>query len=203
MGGLDSGGSRSIRVRTADRRAGPLHEEPARFLYPLETVRDGETSAVIYSETLQYWDVGVGIEADGNGGVDFVGVSVHYLTPDGPTLLERKAYTSELLKASYLKRTDPEEYEGLLDEGYIHGIREERPAVISVNTLAASLAVNDFLARIHGFRWFSNADCGTGRFNLSDAYFRYEPAPNVKSSMVAYVGRGDTVPPLGEMYVVQ
>ncbi len=157
--------------------------------------------AVYYS--LPYWDVGVGIEADGNGGVDFVGVSVHYLTPDGPTLLERKAYTSELLRASYLKRTDPEEYEDLLDEGYIHGTREERPAVISVNTLAASLAVNDFLARIHGFRWFSNADYSAGRFNLSDAYFRYEPAPNVKSSLGAYVGRGDTVPPLGEMYVVQ
>ncbi|WP_430626683.1 ThiF family adenylyltransferase [Sulfobacillus thermotolerans] len=157
--------------------------------------------AVYYS--LPYWDVGVGIEADGNGGVEFVGVSVHYLTPDGPTLLERKAYTSEQLRASHLKRTDPEEYEGLLDEGYIQGIREERPAVISVNTLAASLAVNDFLARIHGFRWFRNADCSAGRFNLSDAYFRYEPAPNVKSSLAPYVGRGDTVPPLGEMNVVQ
>ncbi len=157
--------------------------------------------AVYYS--LPYWDVGVGIEADGNGGVAFVGVSVHYLTPEGPTLLERKAYTSELLKASYLKRTNPEGYKDLLDEGYIHGIREERPAVISVNTLAASLAVNDFLARIHGFRWFSNRDCGVGRFNLSDANFRYEPAPTVKSSMAAYVGRGDTVPLLGEINVVQ
>lgn len=153
--------------------------------------------AVYY--TIPYFDLGVHLKADGLGGVSFVYGHVQYLTPDGSTLLDRKAYTAKNLRESYIKRAHPEQYKGLVDEEYIEGAQENKPAVISLNTLIASLAVNDLLARLHLFRWFNNADVGIIRMNVSDLFLEYvpDPAPE-KSSLMKFVGRGDTVPLVGE-----
>jgi hypothetical protein len=37
-------------------------------------------------------------------------------------------------------------HQGRIKEGYLRGVEEDRPAVISVNMLFAALTVNDFLA---------------------------------------------------------
>jgi hypothetical protein len=152
--------------------------------------------SIFYS--LPYFDLGVHLEADGMGGVDLVSGAVQYVKPDGSTLLNRKAYTNEDLRASHMKRTNPKMYKEMLKEGYIKGVNEDRPAVISVNTLIASLAVNEFLARVHPFRYFNNSDVAVVRFNLSDLDIEYQADTSPKCPILSKeVGRGDTWPLLG------
>ncbi|MGG3691232.1 hypothetical protein [Heyndrickxia ginsengihumi] len=132
------------------------------------------------------------------GGVDLVSGAVQYVKPDASTLLNRKAYTNEDLRASHLKRTNPKMYKDMLEEGYIKGVNEDRPAVISVNTLIASLAVNEFLARVHPFRYFNNSDVAVVRFNLSDLDIEYQADTSPTCPILSKeVGRGDTWPLLG------
>ena len=45
-------------------------------------------------------------------------------------------------------RTSPDAYRDRVKAKYIHGVDVERPAVISINMQAASMAVNEFLARL-------------------------------------------------------
>lgn len=148
-----------------------------------------------------YLDIGVHLSADGSGGIDIASAAIHYMTPDGPTMLERKVYTSKRLSDSRLNRANPSAYAELKDEGYIEGIDEDRPAVISLNTVAASLAVNDLLARLHKYRWVPNADISVIRINLSDTDILYEAAPKVPSSLSKFVGLGDVEPLLRDVLV--
>jgi hypothetical protein len=62
----------------------------------------------------------------------------------------------EQVESGSLKRVNPEGYWQRLDEGYVRGVNEDRPAVISVNALMASLLINEFLARIHSHRNLPN-----------------------------------------------
>lgn len=147
---------------------------------------------------LPYFDIGVHLEADGKGSVDLVSGAVQYVQPDGSTLLNRKAYTIDDLRTSHIKRTNPEQYKELLQEGYIKGVNEDRPAVISVNTLIASFSVNDFLARIHPFRYFSNEDVAVVRFNLTDLDIQYDADNSPQCPILSKeVGRGDIHPLVG------
>jgi hypothetical protein len=146
---------------------------------------------------LPYIDVGVRLDADGSGGVDQICGTVHYLQPDGSSLLSRGLYTPEQLRAAGLRRTDPRAYEELLREKYIIGVQEDRPAVVSVNTLYAALAVNELLARLHPYRDDGNA--AFARFGLSLTQARLlteedgEPCP----VLARHAGRGDVRPLLG------
>jgi hypothetical protein len=51
---------------------------------------------------------------------------------------------------------DPAAHARQVKDGYIKGVPANRPSVISVNMFGASLAVNEFLARLHPFREESN-----------------------------------------------
>jgi hypothetical protein len=105
--------------------------------------------AVFHS--IPYFDLGIQLRADGTGGVDTVCGSVHFLTPDGSSLLSRGVYPPEMLAAKSLRRTDPERYAREVKEGYVRGVQVGAPAVISVNGYCASMAVNELLARLHLF----------------------------------------------------
>jgi hypothetical protein len=56
------------------------------------------------------------------------------------------------VQAEGIKRQNPQNYENLRRAGYIKNVDEDRPAVISVNATLSSLAVNELLARLHGYR---------------------------------------------------
>jgi hypothetical protein len=101
---------------------------------------------------LPYFDLGVRLIADGKGNVDTIVASVHYIQPGCSTLLSRKMYDSERLRAEATKRQNPNTYEQLLKEKYIQGIDVDRPAVISINMQISALAINEFLNRIHLFK---------------------------------------------------
>jgi hypothetical protein len=143
---------------------------------------------------LPYFDIGVRLDADGDGGVKEACGAVHYVRPDGSTLQDRKVYNSEQLKAAGLRRTDPKAYREQVKAGYIHGIVEDRPAVISINMQMASTAINEFLARLHPYRYDDNAESAVLRTSfISNINFREaEEAPT--GAFFAHIGKGDVRP---------
>lgn len=141
-----------------------------------------------------YFDIGVRLDADGHGGIEDIWGTVHYVQPDGSSLMERGVYTREDLDAEALKRTDPDEYRRRRSVGYIRGVPENRPAVVSTNALYASLAVNEFLVRLHRFRWSTNGDFAVRRYSLTRDLLINEPDGGPSPRLAKLVGRGDMRP---------
>lgn len=143
---------------------------------------------------IPYFDLGVRIDSDGMGGVDQVCGSVHYVKPGGSSLLSRNLISMEQVRVAGLRRTDPSQYRKLLEEGYIRGVQEDRPAVIQLNTLIASIAVNELLARLHPYRIDPNGDFAIVRVSLSHAIYDHEPDGPPCAVIGRHMGRGDVEP---------
>lgn len=143
---------------------------------------------------LPYFDLGVKLEADGSGGVDQVCGTVHYLKPGGSSLLSRNVFTLEQVRTAGLRRSDPVQYHRQIKEGYIRGIQEDRPAVIQLNSLIASLAVNEMLARLHPYRIDPNGDYAVNRISLSHGICDHEPDGEPCNVLARHIGRGDMEP---------
>jgi hypothetical protein len=143
---------------------------------------------------LPYFDIGIKLEADGQGGIEGACGAVHYIRPDGETLQDRKVYNADQLKAAGLRRTDPKAYREQVKAGYIHGVAEDRPAVVSINMQMASTAVNEFLARLHPYRHDDNGESAVVRTCfVSNAVYR-EPEEKPSGSFFAHIGKGDVRP---------
>jgi len=143
---------------------------------------------------LPYFDIGVKLEADGNGGIDEACGAVHYARPDGSTLQDRHVYSTEQLRAAGLKRTDPKAYREQVRAGYIHGINEDRPAVISINMQMASMAVNEFLARLHPYRLDGNEDFAVVRTSFVQGMGYCEHEEAASGLFFPHIGKGDVRP---------
>ena len=140
-------------------------------------------------------DVGVRLDADGQGGIDSVWLAVHTVLPGGSSLLSRRVYSQKDLDAAFLKRTDPTAYEEQRKAGYINGVQVDRPAVISINMEAAASAVNEFLARLHPYRAVPNGRFAIRRISLSDPDASVtEPDGAPCPTMGRAVGLGDQEP---------
>ncbi|MBI5511429.1 MAG: ThiF family adenylyltransferase [Deltaproteobacteria bacterium] len=143
---------------------------------------------------LPYIDVGVRLDADGRGGVSQICGSIHWLTPGGSSLLSRGVISLDEVAAEGLRRQSPAEYRRRREEKYIKGIREDRPAVVSVNTTFAGLAVTELLARLHPFRDDGNAPCARLTCTLSQVRFECAEDGPPCPVLARHVGRGDVVP---------
>lgn len=146
---------------------------------------------------IPYFDVGVRLDADGKGGVDQICGSVHYVQPDGSSLLSRGVFTPDDVRGAALWRTDPIRYKEMVKAGYLRGVNEDRPAVISVNMQFAALAVNDFLARIHRYRDDGNQDLGSITMSLTQMRMVFEDDGAPCPALAKNAGRGDVTPLLG------
>ena len=144
--------------------------------------------------TLPYFDVGVRLDADGNGGIDSIVGAVHYLQPGLSSLLSREVYDMKRVEAEEIRRIDPEMYRRQVKEGYLRGVDEDRPAVISVNMFFAALAVNDFLARLHPYRNLPNAEFAYVGGSLSEMQLYKEGEAEPCAVLRRHVGRGDVSP---------
>ncbi|MBP7648473.1 MAG: ThiF family adenylyltransferase [Phenylobacterium sp.] len=144
--------------------------------------------------TLPYLDIGVRLDADGEGGVSSVSAGVHFLRPGGSSLKSRGVYDDNELYAEYLKRTDPAFYDDQLKRGYIRGVRVDRPAVISINTAAAACAVNELLARLHPYRTAPNGEFAIHKLLFSHGRTANRPDGQPDGELAAWVGRGDCRP---------
>jgi hypothetical protein len=149
---------------------------------------------------IPYIDVGVRLDADGKGGIDSIWLAIHTVQPCGSSLKSRRVYDQQDLEAAFVQRDSPQEYERLKREGYIKGVRVDRPAVISINMAAASAAVNEFLARLHGFRLKPNAAFAVRRICLTDPEASMDEGDGAPcSEMAKLLGSGDQEPFLGMM----
>ncbi|MBT1697142.1 ThiF family adenylyltransferase [Fulvivirgaceae bacterium PWU4] len=145
---------------------------------------------------IPYFDLGVRLIADKKGGVKTVVGSVNYIQPGMSSLFSRGVYTQERLAAESMKRTDPSGYQELVNQKYIEGVDVDRPAVISVNMLISSIALMEFLNRIHPFKDDDAANyarimidyCGSCIENRNEDSFPADPIA------VKWAGRGDCKP---------
>jgi hypothetical protein len=143
---------------------------------------------------IPYFDLGVKLIADGKGGIEQIWGTVHYLQPGKSSLMTRGVFTQEDLDAAGLFRADPDKYASLKHEGYVKNVNVESPAVISVNMQISSLALVEFLARIHRFRFDPNSDSAITRVSLTDGYIQKHPDSSTDIYLEKFVGRGDMIP---------
>jgi len=143
---------------------------------------------------LPYFDVGVRLVADGTGGIDEACGAIHYVRPDGSTLQDRSLYSADQLKAAGLKRTDPKAYRDQVRAGYIRGVDEDRPAVISINMQMASTAINEFLARLHPYRYDDNSESAVLRTSFMQGVNYRESEEPASGVFFRHIGKADVVP---------
>lgn len=140
---------------------------------------------------IPYFDVGVRLDADKHGGIQKIIVAAHYVRPGGQSLKERGAYNSEQLRAEGIKRRNQTQYKKEQEAGYLIDVGEDHPAVISVNMQAACMAVNDFLARLHKYRYGENSEFAIQRFDLTDGVYESEKEEEGATYFAKHLGIGD------------
>jgi molybdopterin/thiamine biosynthesis adenylyltransferase len=96
------------------------------------------------------FDMGVRIDSD-DGAVSSVSGRVTTLYPASACLFCRGRITPERVRAEMLAAVSPGEAEELRKEGYVEGLDEPAPAVISFTTSVAAGAVSELLHRLTGF----------------------------------------------------
>lgn len=145
---------------------------------------------------IPYIDMGVKLVSE-NGNIEEISGAIRYIVPGCSSLLSRGAITEERLRSDALRRDNPEEYQKRLAEKYIEGASESSPAVISINMQIASLAVLEFLSRIHSYREIENDTVETVYVDLMNYVMRVEEPSTPDNALVKYVGKGDYSPMLG------
>lgn len=144
---------------------------------------------------LPYFDCGVSLDADRKGGIEKVIAASHYFQPGQSNALDRGVISQEQADVEAMARDNPEEYARLRAQKYIRGVNESSPAVISINAVAAALAVNEMLARLHPYRGGKNRQYASVRFDLSEMAIdnEHERGPGIALSRQP-PGRGDMKP---------
>lgn len=146
-------------------------------------------------------DVGVVIPTrkcsrSGTAVADVIG-RIDYVQPGRSTLRSRGLYTPESLRTEYLRFNDPEAHQRELAEGYIKGIHEEAPSVITLNMRAASASVNEFVARAFPFRHEPNGKFARTTFSLATHEEEFESESDFEIDSEAPLARGSLAPLLG------
>lgn len=122
---------------------------------------------------------------------------IDYVHPGGATLGDRGVYTPELLRAEYLRQVDPAAYRDEVIAGYLQGIVEEAPSVISLNMRGAADLVNEMIARLYPFRHDENGRYARSEFSLAAGDTDHYPECHFRKSVDAQIGRGAREPLLG------
>jgi hypothetical protein len=122
---------------------------------------------------------------------------IDYVQPGGSSLLDREVWTPAKLSAEYLRNANPEAHQDQVQAGYMPGLAEEAPSVITLNMRAASAAMMEFIARAYPFRLDRTFNHARTMFSLAameedhfaEDHFSRGPNPNF--------ARGDAEPLLG------
>lgn len=150
---------------------------------------------------LPYFDIGVRLQAvpsgPQKGRIREICGTVNYLRPGRSSLISRGLFSMKEVAAAGLRRNDPGAHDQQVKDGYITGAMVQRPAVVSVNMFAASLAVNEFLARLHPFREEPNDSYAAVTFSLASMELYADPEQGICKIMAGDVGKGDVMPILG------
>jgi hypothetical protein len=165
----------------------------------LEARQIADLIAAAYLQPL--FDVGVVIpirDAGGAPAIADVCGRIDYVQPGRSSLRDRGVYSPESLRAEYLRARAPEVHRHEIEAGYIPGIVDEAPAVITLNMRASAACMNEFIARAYPYRHDRNELYARTRFSLAacEEEFTAESAftPCVDTSVL---GRGSLEPLLG------
>ncbi len=139
-------------------------------------------------------DLGVRIDAGTGGKAEQICGAVHFLVPGGSSLLSRGVITAKQVESDGMRRHHPKQHAKLLREGYVKGTAVSRPAVVSLNGFIAAHAVNELLARIHGFRRDDLAEFRYQLFDLREGSWQRIPEGPPCQALGRFVGRGDARP---------
>ncbi|MGE0371675.1 MAG: ThiF family adenylyltransferase [Gammaproteobacteria bacterium] len=147
------------------------------------------------------FDVGVSIPTratrSGERAIAEVVGRIDYVQPGGSTLKDRGVYDAASLEAAYLRRVAPATHAARVKEGYLPGITEEAPAVITLNMRAAADCVMELIARLFPFRHDPNAAYARTIFMLADGDIERFPESDFTRGHEYPVGVGQTEPLLG------
>jgi len=143
---------------------------------------------------LPYFDLGVRLESDGKGGIDGIYGTVHYIQPGGSSLMSRGQYNLQELQSESIKRINNSVFDELAKNKYLINVNEPSPAVISINMQVASIAVNDFLARIHPYRNYLNDEIDATRVLFHEWTMFSETFDKECNYFTNMTGKGDIVP---------
>ena len=149
---------------------------------------------------LPLFDVGVVIPVRKKGeafAIADVCGRIDYIQPGGSTLQDRGVYTPESLRGEYLRKVAPDAHQQELDAGYLKGLVEEAPAVITLNMRAASACVNEFISRAFPFRLESNRLYARTQFSLAACEEEHFSEDAFKCMPNQLLARGDIEPLLG------
>jgi proteasome lid subunit RPN8/RPN11 len=150
---------------------------------------------------IPYFDIGVRLDAvrtgPKKGRIREVCGTINYLVPGRSSLMSRDLFSMKDVADAGLRRNDPAAFAQQVKDGYIRGVAGHRPAVISVNMLAASLAVNEFLARLHPFREEPSGVFASVTFSLASMEIITDPDEGICGILGGKVGLGDMLPLLG------
>ncbi|WP_145033324.1 MULTISPECIES: ThiF family adenylyltransferase [Pantoea] len=120
-----------------------------------------------------------------------------YVKPGGSTLADRGVYTPEALRREYLQKVAPYELYAQVAEGYIKGIADEAPSVITLNMRAASDCVMEFIARAYPFRHEPNSKRARTIFSLAASEEDFISASDFECAPNPHLGRGLIEPLMG------
>ena len=147
-------------------------------------------------------DMGLAIDV-GNGDVPEVRAfdgRITVLLPQATCLMCRNIVSMERAQAESLRRTNPSEYERQKAEAYVIGEGNPSPAVVTFTTEVATMAVNEMIHRLQGFRGpQGSADNRVRKFHLmEDRLTGHKPPGGCRiCDQRAIWGRGDENPFLG------
>ncbi len=141
---------------------------------------------------IPYFDLGVAIKENTKnpGSLRQVIARCHYLQPDQSCLLDRQVYSSERLADENFRRDDPEFYKKLKELGYtneINGIQ----AVMTVTIEAAVMAMDDFLARLHGYRIEPNKEFDEQERSFTHGYYEHRAHSTGNIALRMFIAAGD------------
>lgn len=141
---------------------------------------------------IPYFDLGVAIKGDTNnpGNLRQAIARCHYIQPDQSCLLDRGAYSSERLRDENYRRDNPDFYKVIKELGYT-GEQNDVQAVMTLTMEAATMAIDDFMARLGGYRIDPNKEFDEQERSFTHGYYEHKSHSDANNAMRLFLATGD------------
>lgn len=141
---------------------------------------------------IPYFDLGVAIKGDKEkaGSLRQVIARCHYIQPDQSCLLDRGAFSSERLRDENFCRDDPEFYKKLKELGYTNETNDIQ-AVMVLTMEAAAMAMDDLMARLHGYRIDPNKEFDEQERSFTHGYYDHKAHSTENNALRIFIASGD------------
>jgi hypothetical protein len=96
-----------------------------------------------------------------------------------------------------LRKAEPQAFREEQEAGYIKGLAEQAPSVISLNMRASSAVVMEYIARVFPFRHDPNSRFARTTFSLAASEEEYTGEEEFRRDPDTEVARGEEEPLLG------